>query len=1327
LVFPLWSGTPVKVNNIAVSGYPQFKGDPNRYQPVATTVAPNTYPYYSFTIGTTGKLPKSGDLYLQEGNDSFNSYSSSDGHVWEFNSVAGTWTFTGVNIKGAAGSTGSTGATEWLRDTDSSAPTPFDVLYPSVDPAHSDVVRVLIGTDDVSVIEDGTGIHTNNILTVYSDLGGAQIALTDNNFVAPSIDPDDYAQLKVSSGTFYLWGQNDPSANTKNIEIEAFSGLINLYSNDPTISTTAYMQLDASTKTLTVNNAALNISCSPSASLPNQVTMHVFDDTNVALNVRHNKDITYGGWTSGRSIRLYTTATALPSDMYLQEGTTNRLGVGTYTANRPISKLAINTSSQNLVALSIGNNWSLSSSTITGYGDGGESLSNTSMIEGQLIVGTGSGSNQPYKLGLYSFNSISTKAAINMQNGYLGFNSFIDGTTANRKLASAGSTLTTPYNYFMAQGSILTAPNAISGAIGADLTGSLIIGGSQQDMTSVGSYLTATSQISTQGFLPGLVFRSATSQILLNAQKWTNHLGSSNAGSNLLSWGGAVIGKLSRFNGDTVLGHSDAVANNNIIIGFPQGTNANSPRVITTSAGDTLTTSKSNNVYLTTPVWVGSMLFDQSSETYTATTSSKSSITAGEPYTLYMPSVNSQMKLVHGVNWNFGTANQLDATRNPNSTGVGLEIETKFGLNASVSTGSPGRTPMIFTGAPSTSTAVKGNRPILISKRNVSNATINHTIFEVSPFSNVSIGKSFQYPDKTINYGNNTRQAAPQGLAYLPDQTITITGNTNISLPWSGGAPFDNTSGFILPDGNRSLHINTIRFDGEDDLKASALDQGIYRLRAGIVFEGAQISLAPGTPGSDAADGAFAQYYEGIDAFIHTMVTTSTAFKEATSTSRNIVTSYPLGLKPGSVNFIQTVAANLSTRPNIAKGSDVLIEGGDIIFSLPTGTPAADRVAGKSGTLPGDVFISGGVAYYDKYQDGFSDARSYINGSGYDTGLKRNFGNVYLGSRVTDSQTAIGGISKAGLVYVGYDSVNADQFNRTSTDYSPKGKASLNVTGFTPSSRHSDGILTANKAINIQVGDIVSRDQDAGWITIELTDSQFRSAETLGISSSEVIFCYNNSSNLAAVHQVLANQLTPRWTLRYKVIGYTVHYNIKFEGLRWNVNTSSENGQLIFLAAAEDLFSTSSATSLIPRPKTFTPASAYASGVTTNTFNLPNRNSRAFNGTGFLYLRNANNNSNWPLQGGGTFSIVTSTPVSAVWDQDSSRISIFKSGASVVPNTTAADFTTGLLRWCNSFRNFIPISGVDITGSATLATNGTGVFADLYLSGTYELDPQYWY
>ena len=1300
---PTWSGTSQPANNPALAGFPQYKGDPNKFKSTGSV-----YPENTFILGYTGKLPKSGDLYLQESDDTYAAYSSNDGDIWEFNAVSSSWSFTGVNIKGNAGGTGASGASDWVRDTD---PSSNDLLRPLQETGNDPIVRVVLGPDEATVtaadlLNDGTGSYVDNILTVYQQNPSStsyQIALTDSTSVtAPSVSPNDYASFYTGANRLYIQGFGNSSGNNnRTVNVLAPAGNIYLEANNPLSSAQQTLTLDIINRKLATTGGVLDVSCAPTVT-PVGVVEHSLSDGTVSLKVKHNQSSTYGGWTSGQSMRLYSSSSS-NSDMYLQELAANRLGIGTFSTSRPTGKLGINNNNGGVPSLIIGSTWSTSMPTSNNAGS--DTIDNSVLVQGQVSVGTQNSAGTPLKLGDSALNSIATKSSVVLQNGLLGLGTFISGTGPSLASSFTGTT----GSYFISPGSFLSSNNIAGTGPVSDLDGALIIAGGKS-VQGIGINLPFSGGVFTNlRYNPGIAFKSTTRQVLINTQKFTNS--ASTDSSSLMSSGGAIIGKLTKFTGDTLNGHEDGIANNNIIIGFPKGSVATSPRLILTTAGTSTSTSTANSTYVSTPLWCGSMLFDQSDEIHTANLYSKSSyqndVTYGG-YQNYLPSQSVQNKLVHGQGYSNLTSSILDGNQNPYSTGLGLEIETiitkpTYGLTSTTLE----RSPVITNNS---GNAVRGNRSLLVTKRSTISGTMVSTLFEVSPTNNVSVGEAIRFPLKSIVYGSVSKLSSPAtlGSAYATlEQSSTQAFNSTSSDTWHGGAP--NKIPFILPDSNRSLHINKIQID--NNLGLSENNPINYDLASGLIRAGAVIRTDSITSASVNINDAFIDYYDSIKGYKH-QITTSLSFLKNDVTI-GLGTVEPLGLKPGYVTYSNS---GVSNQPRVVKGADLILEGGDVFYV---------DTFGVKFTRPGDVFITAGTAYKNQYQSGYSNARTGLNNVVANS-ERRNFGSIYLGSKATNDQSngyLKSGIVKSGLVYVGYQSDDTRTFNNSSEEFSPKGSASLNVASSdtsTTTTRDSEALISAGKALNIQQGDIVSRNADAGWIELNLT--------TIGISgggTSQVLQCWDNTSNRNA--RISGSGVTPKWLLKYKVIGYTVHFIASLEGVIWRT-TATDDAQLIFINAASNLFGTTPSTSLMPRPLAGDTASVYS---TLNNYSLPGTSrSQSFHATGTLILRNSQ--ANWPVNGAGTGGIGVVTPIEAAWDNVNNRISIFKSGTpAILPNSDASSplnvYDSQLARNMFSFRKYlIPLSGSEVAGGTSVASN-VDIWTDIYFSGTYELDPQYWY
>jgi microcystin-dependent protein len=165
---PGWTGTEEMVNDPNVPGYPQYKGDPNNYLPAGL----GTFPENSFQIGYLNKQLKDGDLYLQESDDSVNSVPSYDGDIWQFDISTNDWIFTGVNIKGTTGGTGSSALSEWIRESNLAD----DIIYPKR-VSGQDIARISVGIDPVQGFNE---THPSAKISVMGD-GNELIAFLERS------------------------------------------------------------------------------------------------------------------------------------------------------------------------------------------------------------------------------------------------------------------------------------------------------------------------------------------------------------------------------------------------------------------------------------------------------------------------------------------------------------------------------------------------------------------------------------------------------------------------------------------------------------------------------------------------------------------------------------------------------------------------------------------------------------------------------------------------------------------------------------------------------------------------------------------------------------------------------------------------------------------------------------------------------------------------------------------------------------------------------------------------------------------------------------------
>ena len=191
---PTWSGTEEQVNDPNVPGYPQYKGDPNKY----LSVGLGTFPENTYQLGYSNKQFRTGDLYLQEGDDSLNSTPSYDGDIWQYDVDSSTWFFTGVNIRGNTGGTGSSALTEWIREANGTD----DIIYPKQDPGQ-DIARVSIGVDPTQAVNES---HPISKLSIIGD-GNELLAFLERSLHGGNTS--DAATITMAgSGNLLIQGSN---------------------------------------------------------------------------------------------------------------------------------------------------------------------------------------------------------------------------------------------------------------------------------------------------------------------------------------------------------------------------------------------------------------------------------------------------------------------------------------------------------------------------------------------------------------------------------------------------------------------------------------------------------------------------------------------------------------------------------------------------------------------------------------------------------------------------------------------------------------------------------------------------------------------------------------------------------------------------------------------------------------------------------------------------------------------------------------------------------------------------------------------------------------
>ena len=1388
LFFPTWNPLvgPERVNNPTITGFPQFAGDPNRYLPTATAIAPNTYPQYSFIIGTIGKMVKSGDLYLQETDDTFNSYQSFDGDVWEFSAVLNTWSFTGVNIKGDKGDTGLTGATDWVRTTDTTSSPFIDLLRPVVDTGNDNVVRILLGKDDPIVAVDPFGAYTKNLLTLFQDdvnpstSLGSQLAFTGTGSPeAPTVDPADYANIGTRSNTFNITGFSAATTGYP-VNITARAGNVVLSATDP-VTATNTATLDSSYRKFAINNAQLDVYCSPSIAPVGTVT-HRFSDGLIDLSIIHNQSSTYGPWLSGKSIRMYTKTTAPSNEttyLVLQEDLHNRLGVGTFAVLPPNAKVSIisDFSLTGVAALSAGTTWG-SVTNLTEFDSEFKGLSNTAFIQSHIVIGAES---TPTKFGNESYNSASLLSSVNIKKGFIGFNTFINNVNTTGALKSMDG-YSGQGNFFIGPGKILTVNGNISAAL-PDNDGKFVIGSSSSLLTTIDQQYTG-SKYGSQQFNVNLSIDPALAQVGINTL---------NLQADFNSLGGAIIGKFKRYSTDPVFGHEDLQINKNIILGHPLGTTTTQPRIVN------LTTTSSlywpitkNSVLINAPTWTSSLNFDSTTDFQRATniswasqqkSANTGSISRGPLY-YYLPSLNSQFKIVHGRVLNNVAQLGID---NPHNVGLGLEIETRTNFVPLTISTTSYMTPIVRD---KSFNWIPGNRSILATKRYVPGSALSDLVlFEIGQTGNTAIGESIRYPIFVVN--DLIWDGGITGLTDLNGQSVRIEDNTSIQLlqdtNYSKDWSLITSQTLITPKFNRSLHISSIgeitsNISGYQHQKSGYIPAGIIFNTENIVTEeSTNISTLFTSFNQRISTGAAPFSYVGFE---HQIISGINFHGSYAFGSNNIRSAEPLGIKPGPlVNRAHPSIASAL----VLKAKDLILSGGDLVYNVKATKLRA-----------GDVYIHGGQIFKNQINaTGFIAGKNDLNSPVGPVQEYANYGNIFLGSKNNDSgyQTSPGGqITKAGNVYVGYQSdlVNFNIFsgatirtawNTSAANWSPKGDAALNVVATPFNNNRDTSIFTtaSNKAINIQTGDIVTYNQPVGWQTVDLTDNAYlgptinfgysgASASVTG-RESNVIYSYDPAPNLRPARYTTAGTRSdsgttnPSWKFSYKVIGYTVFWQLSCQSVLWKTIDTNDippspgsqgtfSGGNVICVNMDLLCSISN----VPLPATaFTTLNnVYTTGNTTGSFSsvAPNfstgynsEHDPTFSGNGYILLRNNRNSAEFPMQFQNTTSSnqllmdakisarFLSTPEGSImyitkqgpWSWFVSGNAWYVDGGGLIPTNLNSKVANQIGNYANGLVHFspLPLPVADSLGnnvSGALRYN-TEVQYDFMIGGTYQLNP----
>jgi hypothetical protein len=585
--------------------------------------------------------------------------------------------------------------------------------------------------------------------------------------------------------------------------------------------------------------------------------------------------------------------------------------------------------------------------------------------------------------------------------------------------------------------------------------------------------------------------------------------------------------------------------------------------------------------------------------------------------------------------------------------------------------------------------------------------------------------------------------------------TYSVNSVSGNSSSWSATIPHLST--FVTGDYDRALHINTIYPNNNTQ---NNVDQHVGKVKAGIVISteaisnSSAIAIIPGL--------GYQQYTESLFKSYHQITTSPLMINYGSSAPTGVKAALPLGVKPGPVTFYK----GSSTATFFTKGADLVLSAGDFLyqynspglgqFPIPTVPPKA-----------GDVFITGGQMFRSVINENGLNAAKIDVGTATSSIEKRNFGNIYIGSNITPTDITLNSsslISKTSPVYIGYQSNDTAVFSVDLTSFSPKGTASLNVAA--PDDSVLNDLTTetkpAGKALNIQKGDIVTANQDAGWIEIDLTSAPFR-------SSADSICIFSGSSTLSSpdtgqsAKWISGSGVKPRWIVSYKVIGYTVFYKVQLQSVLFTVTQQPDSpyiyiGSNNLFAAVNGVTSGTLPLPLVKSDPTSTVYS-YVDAVGQHSFlNISDTStvfSTSFFGNGYVSIRqNRNNNypldttSGWPYTPGTGANKemlrvpITSTLVTSPSDANKLWMQLMPTGAATYMwhdiNNYDADVSNPAVQARQEIQSILdanykklvpfygerlPFNGNYITQSAI----GTQIQLDIVFSGQYELDPQYWF
>ena len=375
-----------------------------------------------------------------------------------------------------------------------------------------------------------------------------------------------------------------------------------------------------------------------------------------------------------------------------------------------------------------------------------------------------------------------------------------------------------------------------------------------------------------------------------------------------------------------------------------------------------------------------------------------------------------------------------------------------------------------------------------------------------------------------------------------------------------------------------------------------------------------------------------------------------------------------------------------------------------------------------------------------------------VSQSRYENLERSNFGHIYIGSNITPSDLTNNTsslISKTSSVFVGYQSNDTSVFS--TVPFTPKGNASLNVAA--PSDSVLNDLTTtlkpAGKALNIQKGDLVTANQDAGWIEVNLGSSPFLSGNV-----SECISANSQGSgagpNSFYKEQALylsGSSVIPRWIASYKVIGHTVFYKIELQSVLFYTTGPASNDSPYIYIGGDTLFSTAATGGVnsgkLPRPlvQNVTPVYPGTAGIGQYSYpNILSYNtvySPSFFGNGYVSIRQ-NRNNTFPLNGSaytgqGASDELLRVPINAgmIFDASQTWMQLMGIGAATYlwsdPGNYDNVFETQTMLDAN-YKKLVPFTGnrFNFPGTSSVPAN-TQIQIDIFYSGQYELDPQAWF